>query len=128
MCSNPNKNVNPQTTSEAELLHREALSGREKTLGFNNPTTWESLDALAALLVAGNRPKEAEPLQRAALKARNSVPRKDGPPDRAEIQAMSTLAQALKMQGRSSEAVVHFRIIYKHCHEALELGVFSVFM
>lgn len=137
--------------AEAERLHRAVLLGRERIMGNRSALVLESRDALASLLVALGGPekaREAEQLQRESLASRlaesagtcessetcailytgtdSDLLTPDGTitvrPDRATVQAHSTLAQALRMQGRLQEAVRHFEAAYRACLETPALG------
>lgn len=54
---------------EAESLHRRALEGREKALGFEHPHTLSSVNNLGVLLQDQGKDEEAEAMYRRALEA-----------------------------------------------------------
>ena len=56
-----------QRNREAEIYSRRALAAHEATLGKNHASVGTTLNNLAALLIATNRPAEAEPMIRRAI-------------------------------------------------------------
>ncbi|CAK9060515.1 unnamed protein product [Durusdinium trenchii] len=94
-----------QAHREAEPFYRSAWSTRNASLGATHPETLEVQGFLAASLLASGRPREAEQVQRQALPT--------GASPEVLAQAHSTLGQALRLQGKVSEALEHFRVAYE---------------
>eukprot|EP00913_Durusdinium_trenchii_P006838 g6429.t1 len=95
-----------QAHREAEPFYRSAWSTRNASLGATHPETLELQGFLAASLLASGRPREAEQVQRQALPT--------GASPEVLAQAHSTLGQALRLQGKVSEALEHFRVAYEN--------------
>ena len=53
--------------NEAEAMHRRALEGREKALGFEHPDTLTSVSNLRSVLSSQGKYDEAEAMHRRAL-------------------------------------------------------------
>eukprot|EP00434_Breviolum_minutum_P013919 symbB.v1.2.012276.t1/scaffold845.1/size159878/6 len=90
-----------QRYGEAETLYRSASMARDSALGAAHPETLDAEASWAACLLSLNRFAEAEQVQRKAL------------PHGSSAQAHSTLGQALRLQGKVSEAIDHFRVVYE---------------
>jgi tetratricopeptide (TPR) repeat protein len=87
-------------SAEAEMLQRQALEGRESTLGPKHPETLRSLDNLASVLRDRARYDEAEELQRRTLEGRNVVLGLTHP---HTLGSMQTLASILFLRGQHAE-------------------------
>lgn len=91
---------------EAEKLLRGVLQSRQR-MPEERDAMLQTQQMLAALLVAAKRPLEAEALQREVVEARRS-----GQAAGTQLQALSILAQAVRLQGKTDEAVKLFREAY----------------
>jgi hypothetical protein len=92
-----------QQYDEAEWLHRQTLALRRRVLGNDHGDTITSMFRLADLLMARDRPAEAEPLAREALEcalAKSSY----GSAHPATRTCARVLADALDALGRPEEA------------------------
>jgi tetratricopeptide (TPR) repeat protein len=86
--------------SEAEPLYREALRGRQETLGETHRDTLASLNNLAVLLKSQGKLSEAEPLFREALLGQMATLGETHPDTLASL---NNLANLLSDQGKLSE-------------------------
>lgn len=85
---------------KAERLHRQALEGRQATLGPMHPETMRSLEGLAILLLDQGRYAEAEEMERLTLKRRQLVL---GETHQHTLNSMMNLAVMLTKIGRHAE-------------------------
>ncbi|KAG8467187.1 hypothetical protein KFE25_000503 [Diacronema lutheri] len=92
--------------SEAEILFRRALEGRERQLGTEHADTLQSASNLAVLLHARGALAEAEPLFRRALDGRE---RQLGTEHALALQSAHNLAGLLHARGALAEAEPLFR-------------------
>ena len=85
----------------AEKMHRRALEGREKILGFEDPDTLNSVNNLAIVLEKQGKYKEAKEMHRRALEGREKIL---GFEDPATLYRVNNLAVVLEKQGKYKEA------------------------
>jgi hypothetical protein len=82
-------------------MHRRALAIREKAQGHDHPDVARDLNNLAHLLIATNRPGEAEPLMRRALQILLNFSRATGHPHPHVGNVANAYANLLGGLGRS---------------------------
>lgn len=87
--------------SEAEVMHRRAIKGREKVLGLDNPDTLAAVSNLSLTLERQGNYKEAEAICRQILKAREKTL---GLKHLDTITTVNNLGSILWRQGRYLEA------------------------
>ncbi|CAL1148748.1 unnamed protein product [Cladocopium goreaui] len=92
--------------AEAAALYHSAFTTRRAALGVAHPETLEVQASWAASLLSLNRLAEAEEVLQEALPHHHQL-------SAAAAQAHSTLGQALRLQGKLSEALEHFRFAYQ---------------
>ncbi|KAI7911535.1 kinesin light chain [Pyricularia oryzae] len=86
---------------EAEQMHRKTLELREKVLGPENPSTFESMNNLALVLDNQGKYEEAEQMHRKTLALSEKVL---GPENPSTFESMNNLASVLNRQGKYEEA------------------------
>lgn len=86
---------------EAEKMHRRALKGMEKLLGFEHPNTLVNVNNLAVVLRSQRKYKEAEKLYRRALKTSEKVLEFEHPDT---LISVNNLAVVFQYQGKYKAA------------------------
>jgi tetratricopeptide (TPR) repeat protein len=101
---------------EAERLQRQALEGRESTLGSMHPETLRSLNNLASVLASQHRFNEAEVLLRRTIEGRKIVLGSTHP---HTLDSMLLLATTLYQKGQHAEAEALERHVMEICKAEL---------
>ncbi|KAI6439877.1 hypothetical protein MCOR15_011898 [Pyricularia oryzae] len=86
---------------EAEQMHRETLALREKVLGPEHPSTFDSINNLALLFASQGKYQEAEQMHRKTLEFCKKAM---GPEHPSTLDSMNNLASVLASQGKYEEA------------------------